>query len=155
MRIPHLFVIFLLFGLLCGQAMGDASAERHGLIVASVGTVRFAGELEPAYPGDIPIGSLYEVRISNVQVLRGSFPKGVRSVTLAATHEGVLKRNERISIFVRETANGLEVVHWDRLFVATCVPNGYWLESELADQASYEESASIRRPARSCILVDK
>lgn len=45
-------------------------------------------------------------------------------------------------------------MHWERLFVATCVPDGYWLESDLAGEESYRESASTRRAGRSCIVID-
>lgn len=154
MNVCSRVVLIVLFALSGGEVMSSPLEPKHGLVVVTIGRVEFAGDLEPAYPGDIPFGSLFDVSIRNVQVVMGDFPRNVRSVRLSATHKEVLRPGSRISLFTKSSTDGVDVVHWERLFVATCVPDGYWFESDLAGKESYQEKASTRRTGRSCVIID-
>jgi hypothetical protein len=147
-------VLMICFALSSGKVMSSPPGPKHGLVLATIERVEFVGSLEPAYPGDIPFGSLFDVIIRNVQVVRGEFPNNVHMVRLSATHKELFKRGSRISIFMKNTTDGVEVVHWERLFFATCVPDGYWLESDLVGEESYQEKPSARRTGRSCVIID-
>lgn len=69
MNLVSRVVLLFVFALSSSEAMSSSVEEAHGLVVVTIGRVEFAGDLEPAYPGDIPFGSSFDVRILNVQVI--------------------------------------------------------------------------------------
>lgn len=132
---------------------GDASV-RHAIVVATVSKVRYVQDLEPAYPGDIPLGSIFEVKISRPQVVRGDFPEDVRELRLTATHKEVLELRKRIAIFVEIRQDEISAVTWADVFSATCFDDELWSASELKEQWDYAEKSRLRSDARSCVYLD-
>jgi hypothetical protein len=142
------------FGLLA-VPMRVISEERQEAVLfsATIVDVEYIADLEPAFDGDIPVGSRFAVKVEGVEVLRGELQDPVTRLEVAATHQEVLRVGERFAVFAEISSDGLRVIHWDWIFSATCVPDRFWLNSGLAGEETYKEMPTPRRGPRSCVLV--
>lgn len=142
------------FGAVSASAHERAgAASDQAIIVAKVLKVKYIKDLEPAYPGDIPLGSVFQVRISRPQIVKGEFPDRVRDLLLTATHKEVLQSRERIAILVESRAGEVSVVTWTDVFSAACFPSELAQEGRLRDRWDYTEKHSVSEGLRTCVYL--
>lgn len=128
--------------------------ESYSLATATIRDVTYVEDMAPEFDGDVPMGSRFKVKVSGLRSLRGEVPAGISSFELTATHREVLKIGETISLLLKNEAGRVDVIHWEWLFTATCVPEELWRDSGLDGQETYKEVPTDRRGPRSCTIVD-
>ena len=149
--------LLILFSLLFSGCVASSEREqsvRHAIVVAKITSVRFVEDMQPEYPGDIPVGSFFQVGVSDVQVARGEVPFDIRSLRLAATHKEALEARGRIAVFLEVDLDGVNPVYWEDVYSTTCFDDDLWKGGDLDGKWDYEEKSRGRSDSRSCIYLN-
>ena len=127
----------------------DTSGARHVLIVAKPRSIRYVGEPSQRSADAIFAGSLYKVKLTDVQVIYGEVPlPRVLEVELTAVDKGAL--TSKAEIYVLMEINGHlkpHVLDWTGPRIAVCLPGGLIKGTEL------EKEFTDSGPTRVCSYV--
>ncbi len=121
----------------------DASNDRIVLILGVPTKVELDGPIDtpPNTNGiDLPMGSLYRVRLDSIKSIHGQFDANSLEVTIAATHDpGILKKKE-IFIVLQIVSGESNVLHWGRPRMVACIPSNLVTEFELVNSMPFQLS---------------
>ncbi len=156
-RLSSAFVTVLAL-LHCGGSLSAeqaANSQDHALVVADVKVLRSLGPLEPEYAGDMPYGSKYEVRLSDITVSKGQLDE--RSVTahLTAAHRESVEQGERIYAVLSRKGTQWTVLHWGFPIEVACVPEELALRVDDRQAYTLEERSPNRAAARLCTALER
>lgn len=149
---PIILMLTIFLGLLQACVAEEHQEERHALILAKPGRVQLIGEIE-APPGDFAYGARFEVRLSDIEVIRGNFPDRTAVVRMTATHPSVIRSKKKIYLLVRGERENLEVLYWGRPYLVACVPEGMVNEASFQEPFELEEEKAGRQQARACAMA--
>ena len=146
----------LLFGIGTTAKETNTSESKNGqvLILANPSRVRMIGLVDPNIAGSYTNASVFEVKLTNIRVVAGTFSDKSLVVNLTGTHAGVFRKRRDIYVLLNVGNGPPKGLYWGDLYSLACVPKDLVDDSSLKAELELSEPSGWRDRERVCAAID-